>query len=175
MLLCVHDLFVNRIIPASAFHASNVAAPSFRGPFPCLKLPLIGIAFIIQGEKHLSNDEQPVLLTYYRKTQNDQDEKRIKKEFDKSACTAYCTSMNAITYTEARSNLANTIKRVCQDHNPIIITRKRENSVVMMSLEDYESLTETSYLLRSPKNARRLLNSIKELEEGRGRERSLLE
>ena len=83
--------------------------------------------------------------------------------------------MNAITYTEARANLANTIKRVCQDHNPIIITRKRENSVVMMSLEDYESLTETSYLLRSPKNARRLLNSIKELEEGRGRERSLLE
>ena len=83
--------------------------------------------------------------------------------------------MSAITYTEARANLASTIKRVCQDHNPIIITRKRENSVVMMSLEDYESLTETSYLLRSPKNARRLLNSIKELKEGRGRERSLLE
>jgi len=82
--------------------------------------------------------------------------------------------MGAITYTEARANLANTIKRVCQDHNPIIITRKRENSVVMMSLEDYESLTETSYLLRSPKNARRLLNSIKELKKGRGRERSLL-
>ncbi len=82
--------------------------------------------------------------------------------------------MSAITYTEARANLANTIKRVCQDHNPIIITRKRENSVVMMSLEDYESLTETSYLLRSPKNARRLLNSIKELKKGRGRERSLL-
>jgi len=82
--------------------------------------------------------------------------------------------MGAITYTEARANLANTIKRVCQDHNPIIITRKRENSVVMMSLEDYESLTETSYLLRSPKNARRLLNSIKEFKKGRGRERSLL-
>lgn len=83
--------------------------------------------------------------------------------------------MNAITYTEARSNLANTIKRVCQDHNPIIITRKRENSVVMMSLDDYESITETAYLLRSPKNARRLLDSIKELEDGRGRERSLIE
>ena len=83
--------------------------------------------------------------------------------------------MNAITYTEARSNLANTIKRVCQDHNPIIITRKRENSVVMMSLDDYESITETAYLLRSPKNVRRLLDSIKEIEDGRGRERSLIE
>lgn len=83
--------------------------------------------------------------------------------------------MNAITYTEARSDLANTIKRVCQDHNPIIITRKRENSVVMMSLDDYESITETAYLLRSPKNARRLLDSIKALEDGRGRERSLIE
>ena len=83
--------------------------------------------------------------------------------------------MNAITYTEARSDLANTIKRVCQDHNPIIITRKRENSVVMMSLDDYESITETAYLLRSPKNVRRLLDSIKELEDGRGRERSLIE
>jgi len=83
--------------------------------------------------------------------------------------------MNAITYTEARSDLANTIKRVCQDHNPIIITRKRENSVVMMSLDDYESITETAYLLRSPKNARRLLDSIKALEDGRGRERPLIE
>ena len=83
--------------------------------------------------------------------------------------------MNAITYTEARSDLANTIKRVCQDHNPIIITRKRENSVVMMSLDDYESITETAYLLRSPKNVRRLLDSIKEIEDGRGRERSLIE
>jgi len=83
--------------------------------------------------------------------------------------------MNAITYTEARSDLANTIKRVCQDHNPIIITRKRENSVVMMSLDDYESITETAYLLRSPKNARRLLDSIKELEDGHGRERTLIE
>jgi antitoxin YefM len=52
--------------------------------------------------------------------------------------------MNAITYTEARENLAKTIRQVCRDHNPVIITRKREDSVVMISLEDYESLTETS-------------------------------
>ncbi|MEI6167073.1 MAG: type II toxin-antitoxin system prevent-host-death family antitoxin [bacterium] len=83
--------------------------------------------------------------------------------------------MNAITYTEARETLAETIRRVCQDHDPIIITRKREDSVVMIALDDFESLTETAYLLRSPRNTRRLLDSIKELEEGKGIERTLAE
>ena len=84
-------------------------------------------------------------------------------------------NMNAITYTEAREKLAETIIRVCRDHDPVVITRKREDSVVMMSLEDYESLTETAYLLRSPKNARRLLDAVGELEQGKGRQRMLLE
>jgi antitoxin YefM len=83
--------------------------------------------------------------------------------------------MNAITYTEARETLAETIRRVCQDHDPIIITRKREDSVVMIALDDFESLTETAYLLRSPRNTRSLLDSIKELEEGKGIERALAE
>jgi antitoxin YefM len=83
--------------------------------------------------------------------------------------------MNAITYTEARETLAETIRRVCQDHDPIIITRKRADSVVMIALDDFESLTETAYLLRSPRNTRRLLDSIKELEEGKGIERVLAE
>ena len=83
--------------------------------------------------------------------------------------------MDAITYTEARENLAQTIQRVCRDHDPVIITRKREDSVVMMSLADYESLTETAYLLKSPKNARRLLAAIAELEEGKGQQRTLVE
>jgi len=65
--------------------------------------------------------------------------------------------------------------KVCDDHAPVIITRKTSNSVVMMSLEDYEALEETAYLLRSPKNARRLLESIFELESGKGEERELLE
>jgi antitoxin YefM len=87
----------------------------------------------------------------------------------------YPVHMNAITYTEARETLAETIRRVCQDHDPIIITRKREDSVVMIALDDFESLTETAYLLRSPRNTRRLLDSIKELEEGKGLERALAE
>ena len=84
-------------------------------------------------------------------------------------------NMDAITYTEARENLAKTIQGVCRDHNPVIITRKREDSVVMMSLEDYESLTETAYLLKSPKNAQRLLAAVAELEAGKGQQRALVE
>ena len=83
--------------------------------------------------------------------------------------------MDAITYTTARANLADTMDRVCEDHEPIIITRNSQQSVVMMSLEDYKALEETAYLLRSPKNARRLLEAVGELAAGRGKERRLAE
>jgi len=81
--------------------------------------------------------------------------------------------MDAITYTAARANLARTMDRVCEDHDPIIITRNSEQAVVMLSLEDYNALTETAYLLRSPANARRLLESVAELEQGGGTAREL--
>ena len=74
--------------------------------------------------------------------------------------------MNAITSTAARENLATTMDRVCLDRDPVIITRKRDQSVVMISLEDYESLEETAYLLRSPANAKRLIASIEAAEHG---------
>jgi antitoxin YefM len=83
--------------------------------------------------------------------------------------------MKVITYTEARQNLSETIERVCEDHAPITITKRREKAVVIMSLDDYESLLETSYLLKGPRNARRLFESIKELEEGKGKERKLID
>lgn len=81
--------------------------------------------------------------------------------------------MDAITYTAARADLANTMNRVCQDHEPIIITRSGEQAVVMLSLDDFNALEETSYLLRSPANARRLLQSIADLEQGKGKVRKL--
>lgn len=81
--------------------------------------------------------------------------------------------MDTITYTHARSHLAQTMEQVCDDHSPIIITRKNHRSVVMISLEDYQALEETTYLLRSPKNARRLLEAVAELESGGGMERGL--
>lgn len=83
--------------------------------------------------------------------------------------------MKAITYTNARANLARTIDAVCENHEPVIITKKNERAVVMISLEDYEALQETAYLMRSPANARRLMESVGELEAGGGRERSLAE
>ena len=60
----------------------------------------------------------------------------------------------AITYSEARQNLAETMNRVCDHHEPVIITRQKSPSVVMMSLEDYNSIMETAYLLRSPRQCR---------------------
>ena len=83
--------------------------------------------------------------------------------------------METLTYTSARGNLAKTMSKVCDDHSPVIITRKTAQPVVMMSLEDYESLEETAYLLRSPKNARRLLESIAELESGQGVDQELVD
>ena len=81
--------------------------------------------------------------------------------------------MNAISYTAARENLASTMDRVCSDHAPVIITRNRDQSVVMLSLEDFEALEETAHLLRSPANAKRLLESIQALESGKGVVRDL--
>ena len=83
--------------------------------------------------------------------------------------------MDAISYTTARANLAKTMERVCNDHSPVVITRKSEAPVVMISLEDYQAMEETAYLLRSPANARRLLESIAELEAGKGIARQLSE
>jgi len=83
--------------------------------------------------------------------------------------------MDAISYSAARANLAKTMDKVCADHAPIIITRKSESPVVMLSLEDFQAMEETAYLLRSPANARRLLESIAELESGQGTERELVE
>jgi antitoxin YefM len=83
--------------------------------------------------------------------------------------------MKAITYTAARESLAATMDGVCDDHDPVIITRNRDQAVVMMSLADYESLQETAYLLRSPANARRLLESISEAEGNGGITKSISE
>ncbi|MBU6223893.1 MAG: type II toxin-antitoxin system prevent-host-death family antitoxin [Burkholderiales bacterium] len=75
--------------------------------------------------------------------------------------------MNVLTYCKARANLANVMKRVCEDHEPIIITRNGDPSVVVLSLEDFKSLEETAYLLRTPANSRRLLSSVAQLKTGK--------
>ncbi len=83
--------------------------------------------------------------------------------------------MEAITYTEARNNLARTMDKVNDDHAPIIITRQKGRPVVMMSLEDFEAWQETDYLLRSPANARRLLQSVEQDRQGLAEPRALVD
>jgi antitoxin YefM len=72
--------------------------------------------------------------------------------------------MNAITYTAARENLASTMDQVCRDRAPMIITRNRDQAVVMISLDEFEALEA---------NARRLLESIRSLESGKGKQRGV--
>lgn len=81
--------------------------------------------------------------------------------------------MKAITYTAARENLASTMDQVCSDRAPVIITRNRDQSVVMLSLEEFEALEETAHLLRSPVNAKRLMDSVSSLEAGKGKVRKV--
>lgn len=83
--------------------------------------------------------------------------------------------MDAITYTQARKNFTAVMNQVCEDHAPVIITRQSQKPVVMMSLEDYNAIEETLYLLRSPKNAQRLYEALDELKQGKYQQRDLIE
>ncbi|NJP43455.1 type II toxin-antitoxin system Phd/YefM family antitoxin [Actinacidiphila epipremni] len=81
--------------------------------------------------------------------------------------------MKTMSYSESRARYAEVLDAVTDDREEIVITRAGHEPVVIVSLEDYESLKETAYLLRSPANARRLLASIEELEHGGGTAREL--
>jgi antitoxin YefM len=83
--------------------------------------------------------------------------------------------MKTMTYSESRANYAETLDAVTNDREEVIITRAGHEPVVIVSLDDYESLKETAYLLRSPENVRRLLSSIERLESGEGIQRDLAE
>lgn len=84
--------------------------------------------------------------------------------------------MRTTSYSEFRRNLTATLDSVIDDHTPVIITRDRgKPAAVLMSLEDYASLEETRYLLRSPANAARLIEAVADLDQAGGTERELLE
>lgn len=74
--------------------------------------------------------------------------------------------MNALNYTDLRQNLKTHMDTVCDNHEPLIVTRKDNRNVVMMSLEDYNSLTETQYLLSTQANAERLMRSVNDARNG---------
>lgn len=83
--------------------------------------------------------------------------------------------MKTISYSQSRQNYASVLESVLADREEVVVTRAGHDPVVIVSLEDYQSLKETAYLLQNPANARRLLASIERLEAGRGEERELVE
>lgn len=72
--------------------------------------------------------------------------------------------MKTISYSALRANLSQTMGKVCENHESYVITREKSKPVVMLSLEDFEALEETCYLLKSPNNAARLAEAVDEIE-----------
>jgi antitoxin YefM len=79
------------------------------------------------------------------------------------------------TYSDFRQKLKGYLDRVFESHTPLHITRTKGENIVVLSESDYESLMETFYLLKSPKNAERLLRAVKQYESGKGKEQKLIE
>lgn len=79
------------------------------------------------------------------------------------------------TYTHFRQQLKSYLDKVRSSHTPLFVTSANGDDVVVLSKADYESMEETFYLLKSPKNAARLLQGIEDYEKGLGNERSLIE
>ena len=75
--------------------------------------------------------------------------------------------MDAMTYTQVRQNFAAIMNDVCDDHAHVIITRQRSEPDVLMSLADYNSIQETLYLMKSPANYARLMESIENVKNGK--------
>jgi antitoxin YefM len=83
--------------------------------------------------------------------------------------------MKTLSYTESRARYAEVLDSVVNDREEVVITRAGHEPVVLMSLADFESLRETAYLMRSPANARRLLDAMERLEAGRGEQHDLVD
>ncbi|WP_373496154.1 type II toxin-antitoxin system Phd/YefM family antitoxin [Aquiflexum sp.] len=83
--------------------------------------------------------------------------------------------MEITSYTNFRQNLKAFLDKVFTDHSPLYVTRTNGEDVVVLSKSDYESMQETFYLMKSPKNAERLLKGIEEFEKGLGEEKYLIE
>ena len=80
--------------------------------------------------------------------------------------------MEALTYSYTRTHLAQVMRSVNEDRAPVLVTTQRGKPVVIMSLDDYNALEETAYLLRSPKGAKRLMESVEQLRAGGGEPRA---
>ncbi len=82
--------------------------------------------------------------------------------------------MRIISFTEARNGLKAVLDRVVNDADCTVITRRDSEDAVVMSLDYYDSLMETVYLLKSPANAEHLQKSIEQFSQGKVQERELM-
>ena len=83
--------------------------------------------------------------------------------------------MDIVNYSDARQNLKGLMDRVVDDMTQIVVTRQKAEPVVMVSLSEWNSISETMHLLSTPTNADRLLSAIAQLSAGDGKERELIE
>ena len=83
--------------------------------------------------------------------------------------------MNTISYSSFRNNLAGVLDQVNNDHQAVVITRQNKTPAVVISLDDFKSYEETAYLMASPKNAKRLTDSINEIESGNAKIHGLID
>lgn len=83
--------------------------------------------------------------------------------------------MDVVTYSDARANLKDVMDRVVEDKTEIVVTRQKAEAVVMVSLSEWNSISETLHLLSSPKNAERLRKAIRDMDAGKGVEHDLVE
>lgn len=83
--------------------------------------------------------------------------------------------MDVVTYSDARANLKDVMDRVVEDKTEVIVTRQKAEAVVMISLSEWNSISETMHLLSSPKNAERLREAVRDMDAGKGVEHELIE
>jgi antitoxin YefM len=98
---------------------------------------------------------------------------KVQKSLDLYSKLNKCTNMRIVSFSEARNSLKTVLDRVVEDADYTIITRRDADDAVVMSLEYFNSLQETVYLLKSPANAAHLERSIAQFREGKALEQEL--
>jgi antitoxin YefM len=84
-------------------------------------------------------------------------------------------AMDVISYSDTRAHLKDVMDRVVSDRAPVVISRQKAESVVMVSLSDWNAIEESMHLLSTEANRNRLLEAVEQLDTGKGKVRDLIE
>lgn len=79
------------------------------------------------------------------------------------------------TYSDFRQKLKTYLDEAIKSNNPLFVTRAKGENIVVLSESDYDSIMETFYLLKSPKNAARLQQAMEQHKHGEGKTKDLIE